>query len=106
MSAVSGADAYITSNEPWALKESDPDRMATVLYVLAEAIRTLAILAQPFIPNAASRLLDQLAVPEDARTFAEIDTSASLRGDCSLTPGTELPNPAGVFPRHVANAET
>ena len=106
MSAVSRADAYITMNEPWALKKSDPDRMATVLYALAEAIRTLAILAQPFIPNAASRLLDQLAVPADARTFAGIGTSASLGGDWSLTPGAELPTPVGVFPRHVAEAET
>ncbi|MEE9290418.1 MAG: class I tRNA ligase family protein, partial [Alphaproteobacteria bacterium] len=95
MSAVSRADAYITVNEPWALKISDPDRMATVLYTLAEAIRTLAILAQPFIPDAASRLLDQLAVPEDARTFGEI------RAEPVLTPGTELPKPEGLFPRHV-----
>ncbi len=95
MSAVSRADAYITVNEPWALKISDPDRMATVLYTLAEAIRTLALLAQPFIPNAASRLLDQLAVPEDARTFGEI------RASRVLTPGTELPKPEGLFPRHV-----
>jgi methionyl-tRNA synthetase len=95
MSAVSAADSYITANEPWALKKSDPERMATVLYTLAEAIRTLAILAQPFIPDAASRLLDQLAVPESDRNFTDIAT------DPALTPGTGLPKPEGVFPRHV-----
>ncbi|MCZ6884956.1 MAG: methionine--tRNA ligase, partial [Alphaproteobacteria bacterium] len=95
MSAVSLADAYIAANEPWALAKTDPDRMATVLYVLAETIRTLAIMAQSFIPGAASRLLDQLAVPETARTFDDIE------GDWSLTPGTALPKPEGVFPRHV-----
>jgi methionyl-tRNA synthetase len=99
MSAVSAADAYITVNEPWALKKSDPDRMATVLYTLAEAIRTLALLAQPFIPNAASRLLDQLAVSDSARSFAEIE------GDWALNPGTELPKPEGLFPRHVQEPE-
>ena len=95
MASVSLADSYITANEPWALKNSDPNRMSTILYTLAEAIRTLAILAQPFIPDSASRLLNQLAVPENARTFGEID------GDWSLTPGIGLPKPEGIFPRHL-----
>ncbi|MCH8917927.1 MAG: methionine--tRNA ligase [Proteobacteria bacterium] len=95
MSAVSAADAYITANEPWALKKTDPHRMSAVLYTLAEAIRTLAILAQPFIPDAASRLLDQLAVPEGKRNFSQIE------GEGALTPGTDLPKPEGIFPRHV-----
>ena len=99
MSAVSAADSYITANEPWALKKSDPERMATVLYTLAEAIRTLAILAQPFIPNAASRLLDQLAVPNSDRNFADIGANPAL------PPGTELPKPEGVFPRLVQEGE-
>ncbi len=101
MTAVSAADSYITANEPWALKNTDPDRMATVLYTLAEAIRTLAILAQPFMPHAASRLLDQLAVPEDARSFVQIDDPAQ---HWSLSPGTPLPKPEGVFPRYVEAA--
>jgi methionyl-tRNA synthetase len=99
MAAVSAADAYITANEPWALKKTDPARMATVLYALAEAIRTIVILAQPIIPGAAARLLDQLAVPEDARTFAQIEEESAL------TPGTTLPEPEGVFPRLVDNAD-
>jgi methionyl-tRNA synthetase len=96
MAAVSAADAYITANEPWALMKSDPDRMATVLYTLAEAIRTLALLAQPFIPHAASRLLEQLAVPEGNRNFSHME------GEGALAPGMALPKPEGVFPRHVA----
>ncbi len=99
MAAVSAADAYITANEPWALKKTDPARMATVLYTLAEAIRTVVILAQPIIPGAAARLLDQLAVPDDARTFAQI------KEESALAPGTALPKPEGVFPRLVDNAD-
>ncbi|MDX1482972.1 MAG: methionine--tRNA ligase [Alphaproteobacteria bacterium] len=102
MAAVSAADAYITANEPWALKNTDPQRMATVLYTLAEAIRTLAILAQPVMPGSAARLLDQLAVPEDARSFSEVDDPEH---HFSLTPGTALPKPQGVFPRYVETAE-
>jgi methionyl-tRNA synthetase len=100
MAAVSRADAYIAANEPWALKKTDPERMAAVLYTLAEAIRTLAILAQPIIPNAASRLLDQLAVPDSDRNFTDIGA------DPALTPGTRLPKPEGVFPRHVQETES
>ena len=47
---------------PWALNKTDPARMATVLYVLAETIRHLAVLAQPITPAGAGRILDQLAV--------------------------------------------
>ncbi len=69
--------------------------MATVLYVVAETLRHLAILAQPVMPGAAARMLGQLAVAEDARTFA------CLSPDHALQPGTPLPKPEGVFPRYV-----
>jgi methionyl-tRNA synthetase len=45
------------------------------------------------VPQAAARLLDQLAVPAGVRDFA------ALRA--SLTPGTRLPKPEGIFPRFV-----
>jgi methionyl-tRNA synthetase len=77
------------------LRKTDPERMATVLYVLAECIRHLAILAQPVVPGAASRMLDQLAVPEDARSFASLGDAGALQA------GTELPKPQGLFPRYV-----
>ena len=67
--------------------------METVLYVTAEVIRKAAILAAPAIPLGAPKLLDLLAVPEDARVFAALDTR--------LVPGTALPPPVGVFPRYV-----
>jgi len=70
-------------------------RMETVLYVLAEVLRHLAILIQPFMPDAMSKLLDQLAVPADERNFA------ALTQEHALKPGTPLPAPQGVFPRYV-----
>ena len=38
-SVVSEANGYVDRQAPWALRKSDPARMGTVLYVLAEAIR-------------------------------------------------------------------
>jgi methionyl-tRNA synthetase len=92
---VAEANRYVDAQAPWALRKTDPARMATVLYVLAETIRRLAILAQPVVPDAAARMLDQLAVPADRRSFAD------LGDDAALAAGTALPKPQGVFPRFV-----
>jgi methionyl-tRNA synthetase len=64
-----------------------------VLWVLAETIRRATLLVQPFMPDSAGKILDQLGVPTDARTFANFDQE--------LVPGTDLPKPQGVFPRYV-----
>ena len=90
---MGAANRYIDEQAPWALRKSDPARMATVLYTLAEAIRRLAILAQPVMPGSAARILDQLAVAPGARGFAQV-AAAPL-----LVPGTPLPAPVGIFPR-------
>ncbi|MBV9825230.1 MAG: methionine--tRNA ligase [Alphaproteobacteria bacterium] len=87
------ADRYIDEQAPWALRRTDPARMATVLYTLAEVLRHLGVVTQPFIPNAASALLDQLGVPADARSFADLAAA--------LPPGRPLPAPRGLFPRFV-----
>jgi methionyl-tRNA synthetase len=90
---VSDANRYVDEQAPWALRRSDPPRMATVLYTLAEVLRHLAILTQPFVPAAAASLLDQLSVPADTRRFADL---AEV-----LPPGRALPAPHGIFPRFV-----
>ncbi|MGB7404532.1 MAG: methionine--tRNA ligase [Pacificimonas sp.] len=88
---VGKTNAYFAAREPWALKKTDPAAMGSVLYRTADAVRRLAILAQPAIPIGANRLLDLLAVAPGDRDFAALDKS--------LTPGTALPKPEGVFPR-------
>lgn len=90
---VNAANAYIDVQAPWGLKKTDPARMATVLYVLAETIRCLGIIMQSVTPQAAAKMLDQVAVPMDKRTYAHISADEALK------PGTALPAPEGVFPR-------
>ncbi|MDG1438083.1 MAG: class I tRNA ligase family protein, partial [Emcibacteraceae bacterium] len=94
---VSDANGYFAGEEPWALKKTDPERMATVLYTTAEIIRQVAIMAQPIIPQSAAKLLDQLNVSKDERGFDQ------LGGDHRLASGIELDKPEGVFPRYVAD---
>ena len=96
---VAEANRYVDAQAPWALRKSDPDRMRTVLYVLAEVIRHVAILMQPVTPESAAKMLDQLAVASEARDFAH------LGADHALVPATGLPKPQGVFPRYVADED-
>src|SRR3546814_133038 len=90
---VGDANRYIDHAAPWTLRKTDPARMATVLYVLAEAIRRLAILCQPVMPDAMAKMLDQLAVDPAARAFTTLESR--------LVPGTALPAPQPIFPRSV-----
>ena len=92
---VAEANRYFASQEPWALAKTDPPRQRMVLYVTAEVLRQIAILAQPVMPSSAARLLDLLGVPAEARDFAR------LGGTTRLAPGTTLPPPAPIFPRYV-----
>ena len=94
--AVGAANRYVDAQAPWTLRKSDPERLGTVLYVLAETIRKLALLTLAFMPEASKRILDQLAVPNSARSFASYRAA-----DGALAAGTPLPRPEGVFPRRV-----
>ncbi|MBL28944.1 MAG: methionine--tRNA ligase [Rhodospirillaceae bacterium] len=94
---IRAANSYVDRQAPWALKKTDPARMGTVLWVLAETIRRLAFLTQPFVPGGAGRMLDQLAIADDARDFAAFDTA--------LVAGTALPAPSGIFPRFAEEDE-
>ncbi len=96
---VGEANRYFANEEPWALKKTDPERMATVLYVTAEVLRQTAIMAQPATPQGAARLLDLLAVPEDARQFAMLGEAGRLAA------GAALEKPSPVFPRYVEAEE-
>ena len=92
---VSEANRYFAGQEPWALKKSDPARMETVLYVTVEVIRQVAILCQPFMPDAAAKLLDILSVAPENRAFERLGEAGRLAS------GSDLPKPQPVFPRHV-----
>jgi methionyl-tRNA synthetase len=94
---VGAGDRYFNDQAPWVLRKTDTARMGTVLYVVAEVLRRLAILAQPFMPGSCARLLDQLAVPAERRRFADLEQA--------LPAGRTLPKPEGVFPRFVEAAE-
>lgn len=94
---VRAANVYIDRQAPWTLRKTDLARMGTVLYVLADVVRRIGILLQPFMPGSMTRLLDQLALALEMRDFAHLETP--------LAAGVDLPKPEGVFPRFVETEE-
>jgi len=98
-SVVAEANRYFAGSAPWELRKTDPARFASVLWTTAEVVRQVAILAQPFVPSGAEKLLDLLAVPAEARKFNSLGKAGRLKA------GTQLPPPTGVFPRFVETEE-
>jgi methionyl-tRNA synthetase len=92
---VADANRYFAGEEPWAKKKTDFKRMETILYVTAEVVRQVAILAKPVMPQSARKLLEILGQPDDMRSFKALGEAGRL------VPGTVLPEPQGVFPRYI-----
>jgi methionyl-tRNA synthetase len=78
LKAVFACNAYVDTQAPWALRKTDPERMAAVLGTLVSAVRELARAIAPIIPGSADKLL------------ALIDAGEG---------GAPIPQPAPLFPR-------
>jgi methionyl-tRNA synthetase len=95
---------YITVQEPWVLAKSEDtrERLATVLNVAAEGLKTLAILMAPVTPKAAAKLWAALGQSSLG------DLSAQILGDAAgagLKAGAQVETLEGLFPRiEVADA--
>lgn len=83
---------YVDTQKPWSLKNEDPVRMNTVLYVLCETIRQIALITQCVLPLGSAQILDYLAV-----TQRDVSSLPQM-----LQPGTVLPTPQGVYPRYAS----
>jgi methionyl-tRNA synthetase len=95
------ANEKIDKEAPWSLRKEGTDeslaKMNRILYELAEEIRHIALLLQPFTPKSAAAILTQLGVPHNARNFAAMATP--------LAGGTVIEKPEGVFPRFQVDLE-
>lgn len=95
-SLISAADKYLTSEQPWALGDSEADRQrkATVLWTVAELLRVVTVLAHPVLPESTSRVWTLLGQHGNVAA-AELD---GLRWG-QLAPGTVLGKSQALFPR-------
>jgi len=96
---VADANRYFAGEAPWALRTKEPNRFAAVMWTTAEVTRQIAILAQPFVPAGAAKLLDILGIDATARDFSFLGKSGRLKA------GSVLPPPTPVFPRYVGSDE-
>ncbi|HPQ46704.1 MAG TPA: methionine--tRNA ligase [Clostridia bacterium] len=62
------SNKYIDETQPWVLgkDEAQKERLAAVLYNLLESIRFAAVLLQPYMPDTAKKMLDQLNTKENS----------------------------------------
>ncbi|MEO7504444.1 MAG: methionine--tRNA ligase [Sphingomicrobium sp.] len=68
--AVFACNQYVDAMAPWALRKTDPMRMAEVLGTVVGCVRALAEAIQPIIPTSAQRLLDFIGGGEGGQPIA------------------------------------
>jgi methionyl-tRNA synthetase len=95
-SLIAAADKYLTSEQPWALGDSEADqqRRATVLWATAEVLRIVTALAHSVLPESTAKVWTLLGQPGQLGAL-ELD---GLRWG-QLTPGTKLGKSQPLFPR-------
>ena len=87
---------YIDLTTPWILgrEESGKPRLKTVLYMLAEGLRFVAVLLQPFMPSTPKLMFEQLGADESSlHTWESLSKFGALQG------GTKVQKKDALFPR-------
>ncbi|NLL96346.1 MAG: methionine--tRNA ligase [Clostridiaceae bacterium] len=93
--SVSRTNKYIDETMPWALAKNEENkaRLAEIMYNLAESIRIISILIQPFMPETPHKIWAQLAVAEEDRTWESAGQWGAYKQVSPVTSG-EI-----IFPR-------
>jgi methionyl-tRNA synthetase len=114
MRTVAEANKYMSDQAPWKLRESDPDRMGTVLHVVLQLVDDAKTLLTPFLPRSSEKVYRMLGgagtwsgMPEirqvdeeDAPSYPVItgDYRTAARWESQpVTPGTPLAAPTPLF---------
>lgn len=90
------ANKYVDETQPWILAkdESQKAKLANVLYNLAEAIRIVSVLIQPFMPNTPQLIWEQLGIKDEAlHTWDSAKSWGILPSEITISKGNV------IFPR-------
>ena len=60
MRTVADANKYFSEQAPWKLRESDPERMRTVLHVTLQLVDDAKTMLTPFLPRSSQRVFEML----------------------------------------------
>ena len=93
---IGECNRYIDLTTPWVLakNESDRPRLGTVLYVLLECARIVAVLIAPTMPRTPERIFAQIGVTDEA-----LKTWASVKVFGGVVPGSKVHKGEALFPR-------
>jgi methionyl-tRNA synthetase len=114
MHTVAEANKYFSEQAPWKLRQSDPDRMRTVLHVALQLVDDAKTLLTPFLPRSSQQVYEMLGgtgtwsdmpgieeVDEDGGTPYPVITGrydgAARWASQPVRPGTPLATPAPLF---------
>jgi methionyl-tRNA synthetase len=115
MRVVGEANKYLSDQAPWKLKDTDRERMGTILHVALQVVSDCNTLLTPFLPHAAQKIHELLggsgvhAPMPEIREVDDLDGGPSypvLTGDYGagarwesvpLPVGRELRSPTPVF---------
>ena len=89
---ISDANKYVDEQAPWKLRKTDERRMNDVLWILADTIRKIAIIVQPFMPDSSTKILDQLSIDISERDFSYLDSKHAIKTN-------KINSPSPIFPR-------
>lgn len=102
---IDKCNKFIDETKPWVLakdeNEGDMEKLATVLYHLAECMRYVAVLIMPYLPETAPKMFEQLGISGDDR-LTETESLAEFGG---LKEGTIVKKGEALFPRIDAKKE-
>lgn len=93
---IGECNRYIDLTTPWVLakNEADRPRLGTVLYVLLECARVVAVLIAPTMPRTPERIFAQIGVTDEA-----LKTWASVKVFGGVVPGSKVHKGEALFPR-------
>jgi methionyl-tRNA synthetase len=111
---VAEANKYFSEQAPWKLRESDPDRMRTVLHVALQLVDDAKTMLTPFLPRSSQLVHEMLGGTgtwSDMPSVEEVDEDggapypvvtgrydgAARWASAPIRPGTPLAVPAPLF---------
>jgi methionyl-tRNA synthetase len=114
MRTLAEANKYLSDQAPWKLRESDPDRMRTILHVALQLVDDGKTLLTPFLPRSSQKVFEMLGGAGEwsgMPQIREVDESGGptypvITGDyrtaarwesAPIKPGTKLSTPTPLF---------
>jgi methionyl-tRNA synthetase len=92
---VSRTNKYIDETQPWMLAKDDSkkEELGSVMYHLAESLRYISVLIQPFLTETPKKVWEQLGLGEEVTTWESLSEFAQIPAGVTVQKGKP------IFPR-------